>query len=103
MNGSGKTTMIKLLCRLYDPTEGIITLNGIDIKYDHSEYMDIFSVVFQDFRLFSFTIGQNVASSVEVDVKNTMACLEKQGWERGSDNCRKESTPTSIKTMRKGV
>lgn len=80
MNGSGKTTMIKLLCRLYDPTEGIITLNGIDIKkYDHSEYMDIFSVVFQDFRLFSFTIGQNVASSVEVDVKNTMACLEKAG------------------------
>jgi ATP-binding cassette subfamily B protein len=35
MNGSGKTTMIKLLCRLYDPTEGWITLNGIDIrKYD---------------------------------------------------------------------
>ena len=32
MNGSGKTTMIKLLCRLYDPTEGEITLNGIDIK-----------------------------------------------------------------------
>lgn len=49
MNGSGKTTFIKLLCRLYDPTEGVILLNGIDIrKYRYDEYMDIFSVVFQD-------------------------------------------------------
>lgn len=48
MNGSGKTTFIKLLCRLYDPTEGEILLNGIDIrKYNYREYMDIFSVVFK--------------------------------------------------------
>jgi len=68
MNGSGKTTMIKLLCRLYDPTEGEITLNGFDIKkYDYDEYMSIFSVVFQDFKLFSFTLGQNVAASIKVD------------------------------------
>ena len=40
LNGSGKTTFIKLLCRLYDPQEGVITLNGIDIKkYDYEEYM----------------------------------------------------------------
>ena len=46
-NGSGKTTFIKLLCRLYDPTEGEITLNGIDIrKYRYEEYLAIFSVVF---------------------------------------------------------
>ncbi|MDE7043666.1 MAG: ABC transporter ATP-binding protein/permease, partial [Acetatifactor sp.] len=46
-NGSGKTTFIKLLCRLYDPTEGQILLNGIDIrKYDYQEYLSIFSVVF---------------------------------------------------------
>ena len=58
MNGSGKTTFIKLLCRLYDPTEGEILLNGIDIKkYDYDEYMSIFSVVFQDFKLFSFGPG----------------------------------------------
>ena len=49
-NGSGKTTMIKLLCRLYDPTEGFITLNGIDIrKYDYEDYLGIFSVVFSGF------------------------------------------------------
>lgn len=80
MNGSGKTTMIKLLCRLYDPTEGEITLNGIDIKkYDYDEYMRIFSVVFQDFKLFSFSLGQNVASSIEVDEERATDCLAKAG------------------------
>lgn len=80
-NGSGKTTMIKLLCRLYDPTEGEITLNGIDIKkYDYSEYMSIFSVVFQDFKLFSFSLGQNVASSVDIDNKKAEEALKKAGF-----------------------
>ena len=79
-NGSGKTTMIKLLCRLYDPTEGEITLNGIDIKkYDYDEYMGIFSVVFQDFRLFSFTLGQNVAASVDYDGDKAGKCLDMAG------------------------
>lgn len=81
MNGSGKTTMIKLLCRLYDPTEGKITLNGIDIKkYDYDEYMGIFGVVFQDFQLFSFSLGQNVATSVKIDDKKAIDCLEKAGF-----------------------
>ncbi len=80
MNGSGKTTMIKLLCRLYDPTEGMITLNGIDIKkYDYKEYMSIFSVVFQDFKLFSFSLGQNVAASVKFDERRAAECLDKAG------------------------
>ncbi|UVI27345.1 ABC transporter ATP-binding protein [Paenibacillus spongiae] len=68
LNGSGKTTMIKLLCRLYEPTEGVITLNGIDIReYDYSAYMGVFSVVFQDFKLYSFSLGHNVASSESYD------------------------------------
>ena len=55
MNGSGKSTFIKLLCRLYDPTEGKILLNGIDItRYKYDEYMNLFAVVFQDFSLFDF-------------------------------------------------
>lgn len=95
MNGSGKTTMIKLLCRLYDPTEGEITLNGIDIrKYDYQEYVSLFSVVFQDFRLFSLPIGQNVAASTEVDVALAEECLKKAGFgerlrelPRGLDTC----------------
>lgn len=65
-NGSGKTTMIKLLCGLYQPTEGTITLNGQNIQnINHTEYLKLFSMVFQDFKLFSFPIGENVASNEE--------------------------------------
>ncbi len=79
-NGSGKTTFIKLLCRLYDPTEGEICLNGIDIKkYDYEEYLSIFSVVFQDFKLFSFGLGQNVAANVDYDQVRVNTCLKKAG------------------------
>lgn len=81
MNGSGKTTFIKLLCRLYDPTEGEILLNGIDIrKYRYDEYMDIFSVVFQDFKLFALPLGQNVATSSTYDEKRVTDCLIKAGF-----------------------
>ncbi len=81
MNGSGKTTMIKLLCRLYDPTEGYITLNDIDIKkYNYDQYMAIFSVVFQDFKLLPFTLGQNVAASMNFDERKVLASLEKAGF-----------------------
>ena len=81
MNGSGKTTFIKLLCRLYDPTEGEILLNGIDIrKYNYREYMDIFSVVFQDFKLLSLKLGENVAGKVDYDKELVIDCLEKAGF-----------------------
>lgn len=81
-NGSGKTTFIKLLCRLYDPTEGEIRLNGIDIrKYDYEEYKQIFSVVFQDFSLFALKLGENVASGTEYDSRRAREALEKAGFE----------------------
>ena len=80
-NGAGKTTFIKLLCRLYDPTEGEILLNGINIKqYDYKEYMRLFSVVFQDFQLFSFSLAENVASSLEYDGERIENSLEKAGF-----------------------
>lgn len=93
-NGAGKSTFIKLLCRLYDPTEGEILLNGIDIKkYDYDEYRDIFGVVFQDFQLFSFSIGQNVAAGVEYDRDRVIECLKQaglgkrvEGMKRGLDS-----------------
>ena len=73
-NGAGKTTLIKLLCRLYEPTEGTITLNGIDIwKYNYEEYTRAFSVVFQDFAMFSLPVGENIAASSAVD--------EERAWE----------------------
>ena len=79
-NGSGKTTFIKLLCRLYDPTEGRILLNGIDIKkYDYKEYLSLFSVVFQDFQIPAFTLGQAVAASQEYDEEHVNDAVKKAG------------------------
>ena len=77
-NGSGKTTFIKLLCRLYDPTEGEILLNSIDIrKYRYDNYLGLFSVVFQDFRLPAQPLGQNVAAAIEYDHEKAKECLER--------------------------
>lgn len=79
-NGSGKTTFIKLLCRLYDPTEGRILLNGIDIKkYDYKEYLSLFSVVFQDFQIPAFTLGQAVVASQEYDEEHVNDAVKKAG------------------------
>lgn len=62
-NGAGKSTFIKLLCRLYEPTQGRITLNGVDIReYDEEEYRRLFGVVFQDFKLFSFPVWENITA-----------------------------------------
>lgn len=62
LNGAGKTTFIKLLTRLYNPTEGEIFLNSINIKdYDYEEYMKLLSVVFQDFKLMAFSVKENIA------------------------------------------
>lgn len=95
MNGSGKTTFIKLLCRLYDPDEGEILLNGINIrKYNYQDYMQLFSVVFQDFQLLAFSLGQNVAASMNYDRKRAEECLRKAGFgerldamPKGVDTC----------------
>ena len=93
-NGSGKTTFIKLLCRLYDPQEGQILLNGIDIrKYRYDDYMGIFSVVFQDFQLICQPLGNNVAGSMEYDRDRAKKALIDAGFadrlaamEKGLDN-----------------
>lgn len=62
LNGAGKTTFIKLLCRLYDVTEGEILVDGKNIRrYSDEEYRKLFAVVFQDFRLFAFSLKENVA------------------------------------------
>ena len=80
MNGAGKTTLIKLLLRLYEPTEGEICLNGINIeKYDYEEYMQIFSVVFQDFKLFAFPLDENIAAGGQVDKRRLNQVLAKIG------------------------
>lgn len=80
LNGSGKTTMIKLLCRFYTPDSGYITLNGEDIqKFDYESYSRLFSVVFQDFQLLSFSIGQNVSASKKYNEANVWKSLDLAG------------------------
>lgn len=93
-NGAGKSTFIKLLCRLYDPTEGEILLNGIDIRYyDYREYMELFSVVFQDFNLFSFSIAENVAAGMDYDADRVTDCIRKAGFGK-----RLDTMPDGIQT-----
>ncbi|MCM1027128.1 MAG: ABC transporter ATP-binding protein/permease [Roseburia sp.] len=80
-NGSGKTTFIKLLCRLYDPTEGEIRMNDFNIrKYDYRQYLDLFSVVFQDYNLLALPLGNNVASAAEWDRERAERLLEQVGF-----------------------
>ena len=94
MNGSGKTTFIKLMCRLYDPTEGEILLNGVNIKkYDYDKYLSIFSVVFQDFKLFSFTLGENIAAGSIYDDDKVVSALNQSGFGE-----RLAKMPNGIKT-----
>lgn len=61
LNGAGKTTFIKLLCRLYAVTEGEIRIDGVNImEYSEEEYRKLFAVVFQDFQLFAFSLRENI-------------------------------------------
>lgn len=77
-NGSGKTTFIKLLCRLYDVTDGEILINGINIKnYTKDSIIKLYSVVFQDFKIFSTTLAQNIAASEEYDKAKLYDSLDK--------------------------
>lgn len=77
-NGSGKTTFIKLLCRLYDATDGEILINGVNIKeYSKDSLMKLYSVVFQDFKIFSTTLAQNISASEEYDEDKLFSSLDK--------------------------
>ena len=68
-NGAGKSTIVKLLCKFYEPTEGAIYLNDIDIaKISTKKYYEILSPTFQDFRLFPFRISENITSKLKDDI-----------------------------------
>lgn len=87
-NGAGKTTFIKLLCHLYDNYEGEILINGKDAKdYDFVEYMKLLSVVFQDFRLFAFTIKENVTvfQDKDINLEETYKIAGIDKWIEGLD------------------
>ncbi len=78
-NGAGKTTLIKLLLRLYIPTEGKILINDIDINaINYNQYMKLFGVVFQDYKFFALSIGENVGFE-KYDKDKVLDCLKKSG------------------------
>ena len=67
-NGAGKSTIIKLICRLYEPTEGEILLNGVNIQeYCYDEYMAALSVILQDFKLLAFSVRDNIVLNRSFD------------------------------------
>lgn len=81
LNGAGKTTLVKLLCGFYDPDEGRVLLNGIDIReFNRQEYYDLFSAVFQEMSMLDLTVAEHVAQAVEnIDLAKVADCLEKAG------------------------
>ncbi len=83
LNGAGKSTMIKLLLRLYEPTGGRILLNGVDIKeYDKRSYYEAFAPVFQQVELFAFPLEENVSMKEpgETDSAKAERCLIAAGF-----------------------
>ena len=81
LNGAGKTTLVKLLCGFYDPDEGRVLLNGIDIReFNRQEYYDLLSAVFQEMSVLDLTVAEQVAQTVEnIDLAKVSDCLEKAG------------------------
>ena len=94
LNGAGKTTFVKLLLKLYRPSEGRILLNGKDInEIDTKQYYELFAPVFQDMECYAFTLAENVSmrQEEETDKERVMQCLSRAGLEE------------KIKTYAKGV
>lgn len=92
LNGAGKTTFIKLLLRLYDVTEGVILLNGVDIrKYKRDEYYRLFSPVFQNVEIFAFPMAENVSMKRHDDTDKELSrrCLYKAGLKEKVDSLEK--------------
>ena len=83
LNGAGKTTLVKLLCGFYDPDEGRVTLNGIDIReFNRREYYGLLCAVYQDFSVLDVTVAENVAQKVEdIDTDRVWKCLAQAGLE----------------------
>lgn len=85
MNGAGKSTIVKLLCRLYDPQQGLITLDGIDVRrFQPEEYRRALSVVFQDFGRYYFTARENIAIG-DIEREPTGGWIEEAARTAGAD------------------
>ncbi len=82
-NGAGKTTLTNLLLRLYDVTEGEIIIDGRNIKEETvASHRDRFAAVFQDFKIFGATVGENVALQVDYDKDRVLEALDNAGFKK---------------------
>lgn len=81
LNNAGKSTIVKLICRLFEPNSGEILLNGKNIKsYDYEEYLESIGVIFQDFKLFPFSIRENIDTKNRIKDDNIiLKILDKVG------------------------
>ncbi|MCI6610606.1 MAG: ABC transporter ATP-binding protein/permease [Ezakiella sp.] len=81
-NLSGKSTIVKLICRFYIPDEGEILINDINInEYSKDVYLNLISTIFQDFSFFPFTIGENISLKKEYDKNRILKYIEEVGLE----------------------
>ncbi len=102
LNGAGKTTLIKLMCGLYDPTEGEILLNGINVKdFNREEYFKQFSAVFQDITILPTTIAENIASEElkDLDREKVLECLKTSGLYKKVMELPKKEETYLVKTV----
>ncbi len=106
-NGAGKTTVVKLLCGFYMPTEGEVLVNGISTRdYDMDEYGKLISPVFQDGFMSAFTVAMNVAGGKEADIDGDRVrrCLKEADiWEKIVSLEKKEETYITQTLERDGV
>jgi len=80
LNGSGKTTFVKLLTRIYDPAEGCITINGVDIKdIPYNQYIKHIGIVLQDFMLFAYSVKENIVLDTEYNETKFISSINKSG------------------------
>lgn len=89
LNGAGKTTIVKLICRLYQPTNGVILINDLPIHaYDEQDYFQHISTLFQDFKIFPFSIRDNLQISDNTNTESLEKTIEKIGLKAKIDSCK---------------
>lgn len=101
VNGAGKTSLVKLLTRLYSPIEGEIYINGINInQFDQKEYYRLFSIVFQEIKMFAFNVTENIAlKDKNINHERVKASARKAGIKEKIDSLEKGFSTSMLKVI----